>query len=121
MLLRLIDLRPAEDVPHIINRMILLAFPVDVREQLRALSAMQQESYLAKRALMKQMSTDIFNPSNTLEARLENFWPTRAIERANTVFSKCQRADGSCKPRTLVPLPKAPRKSNRALGIYVPL
>eukprot|EP00965_Chrysotila_dentata_P223057 6193364-Pleurochrysis_carterae.AAC.2 len=43
------------------------------------------------------------------------------MERANTVFTKVQRDDGTWTRRLLARLPKAPKKSNRALGICRPL
>eukprot|EP00965_Chrysotila_dentata_P081099 2677016-Pleurochrysis_carterae.AAC.1 len=84
------------------------------------MSSVAQEAFLAKRDFLQLLKTDVFTAKKTLEMRLENFWPTRALERANTVFCKEQLADGRWRPRVLVPVPKGPRASNRALRIYSP-
>eukprot|EP00965_Chrysotila_dentata_P138561 4583369-Pleurochrysis_carterae.AAC.1 len=68
---------------------------VEVRSTLRTLSFLLQERWLAKRDFLNKLKNDVFTPNHALEARLENFWPTRAMERANTVFTKAQRDDGS--------------------------
>eukprot|EP00965_Chrysotila_dentata_P161904 5347011-Pleurochrysis_carterae.AAC.1 len=82
---------------------------------------MQQERYLAKRDLVHYIRKDVFTARRTLDARLENFWPTRAIDRANRSLTKVRLDDGTWKPMVLEMVPKAPKKSNRALGIYRPL
>eukprot|EP00965_Chrysotila_dentata_P000542 17448-Pleurochrysis_carterae.AAC.3 len=81
MFLRLLELRPAEDVPYVLSR-ILLAMSIQVRAQLRGFSFNAQEYFLAKRESKKLPKTDVFTAKKTLEMRLENFWPTRALERA---------------------------------------
>eukprot|EP00965_Chrysotila_dentata_P148472 4902106-Pleurochrysis_carterae.AAC.2 len=49
-------IRPHEDVPHIINRFILLLH-VEARGVLRGLAAMSQEIFLAQRDLVKELET----------------------------------------------------------------
>eukprot|EP00965_Chrysotila_dentata_P200416 6179966-Pleurochrysis_carterae.AAC.3 len=119
-ILKLLRLRPTEDMPHVLNR-VIQAMSVGVRDCLRALSACQKERFIAQRGFLQQLKNDVFTPKNAWEARLENFWLTRAMERANTVFTKVQRDDGTWARRVLVRLPTAGKKSNRVFGIYRPL
>eukprot|EP00965_Chrysotila_dentata_P161673 5339770-Pleurochrysis_carterae.AAC.1 len=117
----MLKLRPAEDLPYILNG-ILLSMSIEVREKMRELSAFEQEAFLAKRGMLQQLLMDeVFTAKNALEARIKNVWPTRAMERADTIFSKSQRDDGFWKPRVLVPVPKGAKKIKRSLGIFRPL
>eukprot|EP00965_Chrysotila_dentata_P085438 2818139-Pleurochrysis_carterae.AAC.1 len=119
-ILHVLQVRPEENNAYIINS-IIMAMPVAVRNVLRSLSALRQEQFLAKRDLLWQLKAEVFTPRNALESRLENLWPTLAMERADATFSKVQSDDGSWTPRVLAPAPSGSKKSNRTLGITRPL
>eukprot|EP00965_Chrysotila_dentata_P047369 1571601-Pleurochrysis_carterae.AAC.2 len=113
-------LRPVEDHAHAVNA-IIQAFSVEQRAELRKLTALQQERFLAQRDLCQLLRSQHFTPKGSLSIRLDNFLPTRALDRANTVLSKVQDEDGTWRRPILLSMPSGCRTSNRALGICSPL
>eukprot|EP00965_Chrysotila_dentata_P181898 6005656-Pleurochrysis_carterae.AAC.1 len=87
---------------------------------LRRSSARNQRADSA-RDLCTHLRTNHFTPKATLTLRLENFLPTRAIDRANTLLLKVQRDDGTWQRPVILPMPSGCFFSNRALGITSPL
>mmetsp|Transcript_35122 Transcript_35122/g.77283 ORF Transcript_35122/g.77283 Transcript_35122/m.77283 type:complete len:243 (-) Transcript_35122:890-1618(-) len=73
--------RPATDHAHAID-LLVLSLSAQQRTQLRALPSMQQERYLAQRDLCRTLRAEFSTPKATLTVRLENFLPTRSIDRA---------------------------------------
>eukprot|EP00965_Chrysotila_dentata_P178358 5890626-Pleurochrysis_carterae.AAC.1 len=112
--------RPSSDHAHAID-LLIQSLSAEQRSTLRALSSIQQERYIAQREICRKLRSDYFTPRATLTLRLENFMPTRAIDRANTALSKKQLDDGTWRRPVLIELPKASQRSNRALGIYQPV
>eukprot|EP00965_Chrysotila_dentata_P061515 2036811-Pleurochrysis_carterae.AAC.1 len=80
-------LRPTADHAYAINDLIQ-HLTIEQRSELRALNSVQQERFLAQRDLCRHLRTQHFTPKVALTMRLENFLPTRALERANTMLSK---------------------------------
>eukprot|EP00965_Chrysotila_dentata_P224813 6194404-Pleurochrysis_carterae.AAC.3 len=108
--------RPPSDHAHAID-LLIQSLSVEQRANLRSLSAIQQERYLAQRDLCGKLCSDFFTPKATRTFRLENFVPTCSIERTNTTLSKTQLDDGTWQRPILIKLPTATQKSNRSLSI----
>eukprot|EP00965_Chrysotila_dentata_P078320 2581145-Pleurochrysis_carterae.AAC.1 len=100
---------------------IMLGLPATARQTLRQLSSMQQERFLAQREVVSKLRRDYWTVQASLDIRLSNFMPVRAMEEMRLILSKRQRGDGTWYKPVLEPVPEAPRASNRALGIYKPL
>eukprot|EP00965_Chrysotila_dentata_P228245 6196495-Pleurochrysis_carterae.AAC.2 len=94
---RMLDLRPIEDHAHAIDYLIQ-GLSVAQRQTLRDLPSVQQERFLASRDLCATLRAKHFTPSAALTVRLENFLSTRAMDRASTALSKCQRDDCNYSP-----------------------
>eukprot|EP00965_Chrysotila_dentata_P194889 6176655-Pleurochrysis_carterae.AAC.2 len=89
------------------------------RAEFRLLTSVRQERYLAQRELCRSLRSKFFTSKASLTVRPENFMPTRAINRANTVLSKTQKADGTWRRPIIIDVPSGCNTTNRALGIYI--
>ena len=117
-------------LPKIANRLMFKMTP-EQRAVHRGLGAMRQERFLAKRDAMHDLHTHLYTARNSLEIRLRELLPTRALQRMRRVLTEVQDAAGNwsrfvveCVPKTAKEGGNDPLLSrdglsgNRALKIY---
>eukprot|EP00965_Chrysotila_dentata_P099984 3303797-Pleurochrysis_carterae.AAC.2 len=119
-LLGIIQIRPKSDAPHAIN-MLVHKMSAAQRADFRLPTSVRRERFVAQKELCRTLRTNSFNAKASLTVRLENFMLTRAIDRANTVLSKTQQADGTWRRPAIIDVPTGCRKTNRKLGIHRPV
>eukprot|EP00965_Chrysotila_dentata_P016828 557950-Pleurochrysis_carterae.AAC.1 len=113
--------RPDANRAEVVNE-LLLKMPPAERVKLRQMPAMQQEHFIGKRDVIAKLKREYWTTQASLDVRLSNFMPVRAMEEMRLILSKRQRDDGKWFRPVLVDLPAgAPRSSNRALGIHRPV
>ncbi len=100
-----LKLATEEDRPFIVNQ-LLDSMSTDERSVLRGLQSVQQERYLAQSDLVRHLRRDFFSAKAGLTVRLENFMPSRVVDKADSVLAKKQRADGTWYRPIIVPMPK---------------
>ena len=97
--------RPEADQALAINELAETYVTRGVRLQMRGMTYVERERFVAVRSAVHALRTQYWTPANWLELRLCKYISMGVFALGSKLFSKKQDADGVWKAQVLVPLP----------------